>query len=47
MRLARHGSQSTLLLGVQRFAVWLPVRAAKRFRHFGFAWLLIFVFFWF
>ena len=29
----RHGSQSTLPSGVQRCAVWLPVRAAKRFQH--------------
>jgi len=30
---ARHSSQSTLPPGVQRCAVWLPVRAAKRFQH--------------
>jgi len=33
MHLARHGSQSTLPSGVQRCAVWLPVREAKRFEH--------------
>jgi len=32
MRLDRHGSQSTLPSGVQRCAVWLPVRAVKRFQ---------------
>ena len=30
---ARHCSQSTVPSGAQRSAGWLPVRAAKRFRH--------------
>jgi len=33
MRLAQHGSQSTITAGVQRCAVWLPVRAVKQFQH--------------